>query len=40
MEKAKEKWCAALAVVVCGFMAHGYFFTNKISTKSDVATPK
>ena len=35
MEKAKEKWCAALAVVVCGFMAHGYFFTNKISYHDD-----
>ena len=35
MEKAKEKWCAALAVFVCGFMAHGYFFTNKISYHDD-----
>ena len=35
MEKAKEKWCAALAVFVCGFLAHGYFFTNKISYHDD-----
>ena len=29
MEKTKEKWCAALAVFVCGFMAHGYFLQIK-----------
>ena len=35
MEKAKEKWSAVLTVLVCGFMAHGYILTNKISYHDD-----